>query len=112
MQWLRGTEALMTDLMEEPRDLFALRDMVHECNMRELQIWLKYDFDAIVFSDDWGSQRQLLIPPRIWRDFFKPLYKEMFSEVKRGGKLVFFLENIEALLRAWREDAPQPLESE
>jgi len=90
MQWLRGMSALMVDLMDDCPAVYILRDLVHDYNMCELERWLAYDLDAIVFSDDWGSQRQLLIPPRIWRDFFAPCYEEMFARVHRAGKLVFF----------------------
>lgn len=90
MQWLRGTSTLMVDLMDDRPEVYRLRDMVHDFNMRELQRWLAYDLDATVFSDDWGSQRQLLIPPRVWREFFAPCYEEMFAHVHGAGKLVFF----------------------
>jgi len=90
MQWLRGMAALMMDLMDDRLEVYRLRDVVHDYNTRELERWLAYDLDAIVFSDDWGSQWQLLIPPRIWRAFFAPCYEEMFSRVHEAGKLVFF----------------------
>jgi len=90
MQWLRGMSELMVDLMDDRHEAYVLRDLVHGYNMRELERWLPFDLDAIVFSDDWGSQRQLLIPPRIWRSFFAPYYEEMFARVHQAGKLVFF----------------------
>jgi uroporphyrinogen decarboxylase len=104
MQWLRGMAALMLDLMDDRSEVYRLRDMVHEMNMCELGNWLAHDLDAVVFSDDWGSQRQLLIPPPIWRSFFAPCYEEMFSRTHEVGKLVFFhsdgyiLEIIEDLI--------------
>ena len=90
MQWLRGMSALMMDLMDHRPEVYHLRDMVHDFNMCELERWLEFDLDGVVFSDDWGSQRQLLIPPGVWRSFFAPCYEEMFSRVREAGKLVFF----------------------
>jgi len=90
MQWLRGMTALMMDLMDDRPEVYCLRDVVHDFNLRELERWLSYGLDAIVFSDDWGSQWQLLIPPRTWRAFFAPCYEEMFARVHQAGKFVFF----------------------
>jgi hypothetical protein len=47
------------------------------------------DLDGIRFCDGWGTQRALLIDPQLWRDFFKPAYKEMFDVVHRSGKHVW-----------------------
>jgi len=52
--------------------------------------WLKYDYQGLHFADDWGAQNDLMISPRIWRSFFKPVYKEMFSKVKSAGLDVWF----------------------
>jgi uroporphyrinogen decarboxylase len=90
LQWLRGMEALLIDLVEGNPDLLTLRDRVHAFNMANLRQLLRYDLDAITFSDDWGSQSALLISPRIWRRVFAPCYREMFAETHAAGKLVFF----------------------
>jgi hypothetical protein len=39
--------------------------------------------------DDWGAQNQLLIPPDLWREMFKPLYKDYCDAAKSEGKFVF-----------------------
>jgi hypothetical protein len=40
--------------------------------------------------DDWGSQTSLLISPDMWRDMFKPLYKDYCDLIHAAGKKVFF----------------------
>jgi uroporphyrinogen decarboxylase len=90
MHFLRPMEKVMVDLMVGSREIYQLRDMIHDFNMRDLRLWLKHDFDAITLSDDWGSQNQLLIPPKLWREFFKPCYQEMISLVRETGRLVLF----------------------
>ena len=90
LQWLRGMEKLFLDIAEEGLLLYTLRDRVHEFNMRNLRCLLKYDVDAISFSDDWGSQTSLLISPRAWRRVFVPCYREMLEATHAAGKLVFF----------------------
>ena len=39
--------------------------------------------------DDWGAQHQLLIPPRVWRELFKPLYKDYCDLAHAHGKFTF-----------------------
>ncbi len=90
MQFLRGTENLFMDLAWQPRELFALRDMIHEFEMRDIEMLVKTEVDGIGFMDDWGTQHNLLISPELWREFYKPLYKAYCDCIKKAGKFVFF----------------------
>ena len=45
--------------------------------------------DGITFMDDWGSERALLISPKMWTHYFKPLYKAYCDLAKAHGKFVF-----------------------
>lgn len=90
MQFLRGTENLFVDIMDQPRELFALRDMVHEYNLAVAREWIETDIDGVSMNDDWGTQQALLIPPRLWRAIFKPCYAELVDLVKSAGKGFFF----------------------
>lgn len=74
-QFLRGTENAMIDVMMFEEAARNLLKVIHDFYLKELEFWVKADGDAIMFMDDWGAQNQLLIPPRIWREFFKPLYR-------------------------------------
>lgn len=90
MQFLVGTENLFLELVSASRHLLRLRDIVHEFFLEELKMWVDTDVDAIMFMDDWGSQRNLLISPTMWRDFFKPLYKDYCDLIHSKNKYVFF----------------------
>ena len=90
MQFLRGTEALFADLAWGTREVYRLRDLVHGFFVRELELWAKTDVDAISFMDDWGAQERLLISPRLWREFYKPLYAEYVNIIHGAGKFAFF----------------------
>ena len=74
LQFLRGTENVMMDLAMDLDRLKELIAIIHDFYVKELQIWAKTDVDGLMFMDDWGMQRSLLIAPRTWRDIFKPLY--------------------------------------
>ena len=89
MQFIRGTEQLLIDLMEQPSELFKLRDRVHEFNRFALEKCLQTDVDGIAVNDDWGAQRALLIPPGLWREVFKSCYAEYVTRCHDAGKLFF-----------------------
>jgi uroporphyrinogen decarboxylase len=57
--------------------------------VKELELWAKTDVDGLTMMDDWGSQRGLLISPKTWRKYFKPLYKEYIEIAHSHGKKMF-----------------------
>ena len=89
MQYLRGPEDLYMDLAEQPGELLRLKDILMEHLHRRVEACLKLPCDAVQFADDWGSQRSLLIHPKLWREFFKPCYAELFAQAHRAGRFVF-----------------------
>jgi hypothetical protein len=99
-QYLRGTVDAMCDVMnpDDPR-LRARLNKIHGFFLKDLEFWASTDVDAINLMDDWGSQNQLLIPTPIWRELFKPLYRDACACARAYGKHVFmhsdgFIEEI------------------
>lgn len=90
MQQLVGFENLLVALMMEIPEVYRLRDDLLKFNLAWLDKWLSRDYQGIHFADDWGSQTNLLIAPELWRSFFKPVYREMFSRVKEKGVHVWY----------------------
>ncbi|MBX7256409.1 MAG: methyltransferase [Candidatus Hydrogenedentes bacterium] len=89
MQFLRGTENMLADVLMQTDEFFRLRNMIHDFNIRELEMWANTKVDAVSFMDDWGAQSNLLIDPDLWRELFKPLYREYCEIIKSSGKYVF-----------------------
>jgi len=85
-QFLRGTQNAMMDVMLDEDAARGIFKTIHEFYMKEVELWSSTDVDGIWFMDDWGSQTQLLIPPRIWRDMFKPMYKDYCDLAHKNGK--------------------------
>lgn len=90
LMFLRGFENLMVDIGLIKPELLRLLQMIHEFNLRQLEILAPVAADAIMFKDDWGSQTSLLISPRHWRKLFKPLYAEYCRIIHEAGKFAFF----------------------
>ena len=89
LQFYRNSENLYTDLGEDRPEMLAFLKRLHEFYLKELEIWVKTDVDALMFMDDWGGQRALLISPAMWRRLFKPLYKDYIDIAHRHGKAIF-----------------------
>lgn len=90
LQQLHGFEETLLDIATERPEVYRLRDDLLRFNLDWLDRWLASDYQGLHFADDWGSQTSLLISPRTWRSFFKPVYAEMFSKVKKAGMHVWF----------------------
>lgn len=90
MQALRGYANLMIDLAEGRSEVYELRDRVVDTMLVAVDRWLQTDVDTIGFSDDWGSQRSLMINPAMWRAVFRPAYARLFEPVKQAGKFIQF----------------------
>ena len=88
-QFLRGTMDAMTDIIEPAKAAVSMLQRIHQYHLRELEFWVKTDVDGIQFMDDWGARDQLLIPPTIWRDLFKPMYRDYCGLAHAHGKLTF-----------------------
>ncbi|TFG47707.1 MAG: methyltransferase, partial [Candidatus Brocadiia bacterium] len=90
MQLLFGTEKLLIDLAYGSKEIFLMRDILHEFYMEDLRRWIETDSDGIVFMDDWGYQGGLMISPEMWEDFFKPLFRDYCELIHSRGKYSFF----------------------
>jgi len=91
MQSLRGSENLFYDLGLHVGGVKILIDKLVKYYIEYLEnYWFYKDIDAIMFYDDWGSQKSLLISPDMWRKIFKPAYERLFEIVKKAGKYIFF----------------------
>jgi uroporphyrinogen decarboxylase len=90
MQQLRGMENLLMDLAMDRPEVYRLRDDLLEFNLHWIDKWLKLPYDGLHFADDWGMQYGPIISPKMWRKFFKPVYKQMFDKVINAGMDVHF----------------------
>lgn len=89
MQFLRGSENLYLDLMLRPEAMLAFLRELHEFYCQLLELWAKTDVDALSFMDDWGAQCALLISPALWRELFKPMYRDYIEIAHAANKAAF-----------------------
>ncbi len=85
---LRGMENLLVDMIDSPGFVHDLLDAICDYNLALVDQALAFDIDACYFSDDWGSQRGLIMGEARWREFILPRLKQMYGRVRGAGKYV------------------------
>lgn len=90
MTFLRGFEDTLCDLCSEPEALEPLADGVFGFEEEVIREAAGKGFSAVAFFDDWGTQDNLMISPKLWREYFKPRYKKQFDLCHALGMDVYF----------------------
>jgi hypothetical protein len=93
LRQLRGSEAALVDLARGTKETRGLLAMLHDFAMKELELWADMDIDGVALRDDWGSPEGLLVAPEMWRESFRPLYREYCKLLHAKDKFVFFHSN-------------------
>jgi hypothetical protein len=81
LQFLRTMEQALIDLVEQPPDLFELLQRIHKHYCKEIEVWAQTSIDGIALMDDWGTQSSLITSPEIFRQIFKPMYRDYGKNV-------------------------------
>lgn len=85
---LRGFQNALTDAALDPGFYGKLLEAIAEQHILPLlDELLKLPVDGIMFGDDWGDQRGVILGPDRWRQLLKPLYKKLYRKVKDAGKV-------------------------
>jgi hypothetical protein len=88
--FLRGFENSMFDFVAEPGRAGRLIDTVLGFETVLVSLAGRYGFDGVHFGDDWGTQKDLMVSPRLWRDLFKARYARQFRTAHDLGLHVWF----------------------
>jgi uroporphyrinogen decarboxylase len=90
MSYVRGFCDLMEDLYINRDKVEELADLVFGVENDIIRQMKDYGFDGVSLWDDWGTQENLLIRPELWREVFKPRYKQQVELAHKCGLDVFF----------------------
>jgi uroporphyrinogen decarboxylase len=88
MQALCGFSEVLTGLYEERPAMEALADRLIEVVLRKIEFMGRHfgkRIHGFTFTEDWGTQEDLMISPQAWRDFFKPRYRRLFDAMHAQG---------------------------
>jgi uroporphyrinogen-III decarboxylase len=88
MQALHGLENCMLGMMEDNPAVHELADRLVAYDIGFIQKMHRLAGDRIDcfnFSEDWGTQLDLMVSPRLFRKFFLPRYQRIFTAVHQAG---------------------------
>lgn len=88
MQGLRGFENVLMDFYLDREKIEKLADRIVDFDLSVINnIATRFPgmIDGLTFSDDWGTEKSLIINPQLWREFFKPRYKKIFDACHKVG---------------------------
>ena len=84
---IRGYENFFMDLVSEQAFAEEMLDALLERHLALLGPLLELPCDGIIFSDDYGDQRGVIIGPDLWRKFVKPRLAKLYAKVHDAGKM-------------------------
>lgn len=86
---LRKLDQYFMDLVAEPERIAILHDRIDEQIIHQIRHMARVGADCIHFAEDWGTQENLFISPRLWRREFKPRFARLCAEAHALGLKVF-----------------------
>ncbi len=85
---LRGFENLLMDVVAEPEFVEEMLDKLTDLYIAFVEYTADLPIDGILFGDDWGDQRGIIIGPERWRTLLKPRWARIYAAVHAHGKVV------------------------
>ncbi len=107
MQQLVGMEKLLTDMATGAP---YIEPLIEKCKNFALAIGqqlVRMGVDGIWTGDDFGAQHGLLISPRMWRQYFKEHYREIYAAFKAINPHIVIMQHCDGavapILEEWIE---------
>ena len=91
--WLRGFNRFIRDLYGNPKFANDLLDRLLDWKTEQGKRIVETGVDIIKVGDDFGTQTGMMIPPELWRRYFKHRYKRWFSDLKSAGDVYVFFHS-------------------
>ena len=86
---LAGMENVLMWMIEDKALINDLLDRILDFNLQVIRRVCAHRVDAMLFGDDWGQQRGVIMGPKLWREFIKPRVRQMYQAAHDHGKHVF-----------------------
>jgi uroporphyrinogen decarboxylase len=79
---LRGYKQMMLDMSLNPDLANAIMEIPYRYHLTAAKKLVELGVDMIWIGDDVGTQNQMLISPKMWRQFLKPRMANFIDEIK------------------------------
>lgn len=86
---MRKLDQYLMDLLLEKDRIHALNDRIDIMIEDMIRNYAAAGVDAVMFWEDWGTQQQTLISPRIWKEEFFPRFVKLCEIAHELGIKVF-----------------------
>ena len=86
---LRKLDYYMMDLVTEPQAVHEIHDRIDEVLVHMIRNYARAGADSVFFLEDWGTQQNLMINPKMWYEEFYPRYEKLCVVAKECGIRVF-----------------------
>ena len=90
LEYLRGFENLMCDMMDDTPVFRRLVEAVHQLNRTAVKNWIDAGARVISLPEDLGSQTGSLTGPRMFRKWVTPYHRELHDMAHDAGCLTDF----------------------
>ncbi len=87
--FMRGMENLLLDVVHNRTFVADLLWGIATYVLETMEVLDTCSFDCIALSDDYGSQKAMLISPDTWRELVKPCLRAVYAKAKQQGRYVF-----------------------
>ncbi|HUW56700.1 MAG TPA: uroporphyrinogen decarboxylase family protein [Planctomycetota bacterium] len=88
--FMRGMEHLLLDVALHPEFVDELLHGIAGFILEtESVLFDRFDFEGVALSDDYGTQKAMLMSPDDWRKLIKPRVAEIFALAKKHGRTCF-----------------------
>jgi uroporphyrinogen decarboxylase len=105
MSWhMVGMEKFLMDLAMGEAYVGVLLDRVKEFSISVGRKLVELGVDGIWTGDDFGTQRGMLISPKMWRKIFKPRFAEVFAELKAANPDVLIMYHCDGAIAPILDD--------
>jgi len=86
---MRRLDQFLMDLLLEQEKVCVLLERIEDLLAEVIIRYAEAGADAVMFPEDWGTQKGLMIRPDTWRQVFKPGFQRLCSVAHEHGIKVF-----------------------
>lgn len=82
---MRRLDQFLMDLLLEPEKIGVLLRRIEDLLAETMVQYAAAGADGVMFPEDWGTQKGLMINPELWREIFKPGFTRLCSVAHEHG---------------------------
>lgn len=82
---IRRLDQFFMDLLLEPEQVSVLLKRIEDLLADVMVQYAAAGADGVMFPEDWGTQKGLMINPDLWRQVFKPGFQRLCSVAHENG---------------------------